>query len=83
MDNKRVVNLSDYELSKDEIEVLFKGLKFCPTPGFPDAGELRDDLDRIHRTLRQKAFYDEPIDNMEEGEKITPAPTKCKYRSSR
>ena len=74
MDNKRIVNLSDYELNKDEIEVLSKGLKFCPTPGFPDPGELRDDMDRIHRRLRQIAFYDEPLDN-EEGEQMTPAPT--------
>jgi hypothetical protein len=64
MDN-RVVNLSDHILTEDEYSVLAKGLKFCPTPGHPDPGELRDDLDRVHKRLRQIAFYDKPIDDPE------------------
>jgi hypothetical protein len=60
MDCKRVVNLSDHVLTKDEYSVLTKGLKFCPTPNKPDPGELKQDLDRLHKRLRQIAFYDNP-----------------------
>ena len=41
MTNKNIVklvNLSDLTLTKDQIQVLSKGLKFCPTPGAPDPG---------------------------------------------
>ena len=33
-------------------DILNKGLNFCPTPGTPDMGEIRRDLDRYHRSLR-------------------------------
>jgi hypothetical protein len=62
MASNLVVNLSDYTLTEDEEKELSRGLKFCPTPGYPDPGELRDDLDRFHKRLRQIAFYEEPLD---------------------
>lgn len=62
MVDKRVVNLSSRYLNADELSILSKGMKFCPTPGHPDPGELRDDLDKLHKRLRQVAFYEQPVD---------------------
>ena len=64
MSGKSVVNLSKYELTKDEISVLSKGLKFCPTPNSSDPGEVREDLDKLHKRLRQIAFYNNPNDSI-------------------
>ena len=50
-DLDNVVNLSDKVLTAQEHEILNKGLNFCPTPGDPDMGEIRRDLDRYHRSL--------------------------------
>jgi hypothetical protein len=63
MEEKSVVNLSDVELTEDQVKVLSKGLKFCPTPGSPDPGEQREDLDKLHRRLRQIVFYEDPGNN--------------------
>ena len=54
-----VVNCSNKTLSEDEITLLQKGLKFCPTPACPDPGQSRDDLNSLHRRLRLMAFFDE------------------------
>jgi hypothetical protein len=61
-DAKEVVNLSSKELTEDELSILSKGLKFCPTPDSTDAGLIREDLDKLHKRLRQIAFY-EDIEN--------------------
>jgi hypothetical protein len=60
MHNKSIVNLSNFILNRDHISILNRGLKFCPTPGPPNVGELREDLDRFHKRLRQVAFFDNP-----------------------
>ena len=57
--SKSVVNLSKYELTQEEISVLSKGIKFCPTPGPADPGVQREDLNSLRRRLRQIAFYDD------------------------
>ena len=41
------VNLYDQTLSKDQLDALSKGLKFCPTPGAPDPGESVEDQHKI------------------------------------
>ena len=48
-------------------------MKFCPTPGFPNPGELRDGMDRLHRRLRQIAFYDDPNDILNADQTMQPA----------
>ena len=48
--DKEVVNLSSRILTKDELSVLSKGLKFCPTPDTSD-WEVGEDLDRLHKRL--------------------------------
>ena len=52
-----VVNLSSYTLNEDEISVLKRGLKFCPTPGEPNFGDLREDLNKFHMRLRRQLFF--------------------------
>ena len=53
-----VVNLSDYTLTQTEKIILAKGMKFCPTPGEPNFGELREDLNKFHMRIRRKLFFD-------------------------
>ena len=57
--DKEVVNLSIRELTKDELLVLSGDLKFCPTPDTTDAGLVREDLDLLHKRLRQITFYED------------------------
>lgn len=52
-----VVNLSSLKLSVAQSSLLSKGLSFCPTPGEPDMGVLKEDLDRFHMGLRRKVFF--------------------------
>ena len=56
--DKSVVNLSSFQLSEHHISLLQRGLKFCPTPPAPNAGQLREDMDRFHTRMRQIAFFD-------------------------
>ena len=64
--DKYVVNLSKYKLTKSEISVLSRGLNFCPTPDEPDPGQIRTDLDDLHRRLRLRYhFQDDDDDTMD------------------
>ena len=58
--HKSIVNLSDFTLNEHHISLLKRGLKFCPTPGPPNPGELREDMDRVHKRLRQIAYFENP-----------------------
>ena len=63
---KNVVNLSKYNLSVVELNLLSKGLNFCPTPIDPDPGMIRADLDNFHRRLRLLArFENSPSDTLD------------------
>ena len=53
-DPDKVINISDHVLSGPQLEILNRGLKFCPTPGEAHMGDIRRDLDRYHRSLRLK-----------------------------
>ena len=57
---KNIVNLSDYTPDSDELAALSKGLKFCPTPGLSDPGESVEDMTRLHRRVRQIAYFENP-----------------------
>ena len=46
-----VVNLSKYILTVDESNLLSKGMNFCPTPLDLKPGELKTDLDQLHRKI--------------------------------
>jgi hypothetical protein len=54
-----VVNLSSIQLTEPMINLLSKGLNFCPTPGEPDVYQLRQDMDRFHLSLKRKLFLKE------------------------
>ena len=47
--SENVVNLSNRKLSKAEVSLLSKGLKFCPTPNSVDKLVLKD-LEKFDRT---------------------------------
>ena len=71
--NKSIINLSDKTLTLAEQSLLNKGLKFCPTPGNPDIGELWDDMSKLHKRLRQIAFFEDPEDCISD-HLVTPDP---------
>ena len=56
--HKSIVNLSDFPLNEHHLSVLQRGLKFCLTPFHPNPGELKGDMDKLHRRVRQISFYD-------------------------
>jgi peptide-methionine (R)-S-oxide reductase len=53
-----VINLSNYKLTQPMIELLSKGLNFCPTPKEPERYLLRRGLDKFHVSLRRKLFFE-------------------------
>lgn len=56
-----VINLSDKELSKEELSILSRGLTFCPGNGRYDEFTLLKDLDNFARNLRlEEYFFDKP-----------------------
>ena len=52
-----VINLSDRELKSDELEILGKGLKYCPTPGMVDHGLLKESIDKFFRICSLRLFF--------------------------
>ena len=50
--SSNVFNLSKRKLSKAEISLLSRGLKFVPTPRFVDQAIIKEDLERFGRRLR-------------------------------
>ncbi|CAJ0946010.1 unnamed protein product [Ranitomeya imitator] len=55
-DNQIVYNISSYNLSPTEYNVLQKGLSFCPTPSF-NGFILDQELHRFFRSLRLKVHF--------------------------
>ena len=54
-----VVNLSSYQLTNDEIQILSSGLKFIPTPKNINKTEVLADIKKFTRRMRlQEFFYD-------------------------
>jgi hypothetical protein len=53
-----VINLSNFQLTQHMIDLLSKGLNFCPTPDEPERFSLRQDLDKFHVSLRRKLFFE-------------------------
>ena len=71
---KSVINYSLVLLNENHISLLAKGLKFCPTPGLPNMGELSADLDKLHKQMRWTAFFKNPEDSPESIEDPGPLP---------
>ena len=59
-----MVNLSEVELSQDELSVLSKGLKFAPQPPRVNRFQLKQDLEAFGRRMRlQELFSDQEASN--------------------
>ena len=52
--SENVVNLSNRKLSKAEVSLLSKCLRFCPTPNSVYKSVLKDELEKFGRALRLK-----------------------------
>ena len=61
-----VVNLSGVALDKAEINLLSKGLSFCPTPRHMKKEEILDNLEKFFRRLRLKELFQEEEEEEEE-----------------
>ena len=58
-----VVNLSNRNLSLDELHVLGNGLKFCPTPPMYDHGDLKESIDKFFRSASLTLFFSKEDDS--------------------
>ncbi len=54
-----VLNLSDLQLTYNQISIISRGLSFCPTPGEPDMGQVFLDLQRLFKKMRLTLFWAE------------------------
>ena len=52
-----VINLSNLKLDVEDLEILGKGLKFCPTPANIDHGALKESLDKFFRRCALKLHF--------------------------
>ena len=55
-----VVNLSQQPLTEAQIQILSRGLKFCPNPGEPDISTHQADLDKFHLRLKRFLHFHKP-----------------------
>ena len=69
-----VINLSQRELTLNELDVLSKGLSFCPVPYELDKLKLKLDLDAYFRRLRLSEFFEKTSDI------TTEHPSRNKFR---
>ena len=57
LESENVVNLYNGKLSRAQISLLSKGLKFCPTPNSVDKWHVKEDLEKFGRFRRLKWHY--------------------------
>ena len=51
------MNFSNYEPTPDELAILDKGFKFCPTPKKPDCLKLEVDINEFVRKIELTSFF--------------------------
>ncbi|KAG0412037.1 hypothetical protein HPB47_010833, partial [Ixodes persulcatus] len=56
-DKGNLVNSSDAVLRREETNVLFKGLTFCPTAGNYTEFQLYQDLEKFGRNMRLREYF--------------------------
>ena len=54
-----VMNLSNYQIHYEELEILGKGIKFCPTPPLYDHGAVKENIDKFFRNANLFLFFSE------------------------
>ena len=59
-DTDFVINLSDCQLTEDQVSVLSLGPKFCPTPQSLDHNKLSEDITEGCRKVRLKEYFYNP-----------------------
>ena len=57
LDTSTVINLSNVDLTEDEVLLLSRGLTFCPTPRHIDWAQIKADINDFSRRLRIKEFF--------------------------
>ena len=57
---RKVVNLTDNPLTESEIDLLKKGLNFCPTPQIIQKDKIYNDIDIFKRNLSLKVHFYKP-----------------------
>lgn len=53
----KIINFSSYDPSLDELSILDKGFKFCPTPNRPDLLDLEVSINEFVRKIELSAFF--------------------------
>lgn len=57
LDTKIEINLSSVQLTQDEVNLLARGLKFCPTPRHINSPEFSADIADFIRRLRLREYF--------------------------
>lgn len=68
--SKRVVNLSSTPLTDSELALLQKGLSFCPTPLFPSAKTINEDIDAFGTKLTFKEHFSSKTSDTESDDEV-------------
>ena len=66
-----VVNISNYQIRFEELEILGKGIKFCPTPPLYDHGAVKENIDKFFRNANLFLFFSEEDHSQREVENST------------
>ena len=61
----KIVNTTDFELNSGEVDILLKGMKFCPTPENFNPTLNSKDMNDFCRKLKLTEFFEGFIDNDE------------------
>ena len=60
-----VVNLSNYSIHFEELKILGRGLKFCPTPPLYDHGMAKESVDKFFRNANLFLFFSDENNSQE------------------
>ena len=63
LDTTTVINLSSVQLIQDEVNLLSRGLKFCPTPTHINRPEFKADISDFIRRLRLHEYFHDNNNN--------------------
>ena len=61
-----VVNISNYQIHFEELEILGKGIKFCLTPPLYDHGAVKENIDKFFRNANLFLFFSEDDNSQRE-----------------
>ena len=79
LDTTTVINLSNVQLTQDEVNLLSRGLKFCPTPTHIDWPEFKADISDFIRRLRLHEYFYENDNNNSSDDNHNPFRVKSTF----